>query len=36
MNNYALQTDLAHRRKEMAKGFSLTHLLQFEKLGCCR
>ena len=24
MNNYALQTDLAHRHKEMAKGFSLT------------
>ena len=24
MNNYALQTDLASRRKEMAKGFSLT------------
>jgi hypothetical protein len=24
MNNYALQTDLAHRHKEMAKDFSLT------------
>jgi hypothetical protein len=24
MNNYALQTDPAQRRKEMAKGFSLT------------
>ena len=24
MSNYALQTDLAHRGKEMAKGFSLT------------
>jgi hypothetical protein len=24
MNNYALQTDLSQRRKEMAKGFSLT------------
>ena len=24
MNNFALQTDLAHRRKEMAKDFSLT------------
>ena len=24
MSNYALQTDLVHRRKEMAKGFSLT------------
>jgi hypothetical protein len=24
MNNYAVLTDLAHRRKEMAKGFSLT------------
>ena len=24
MSNYALQTDLVHRGKEMAKGFSLT------------
>jgi hypothetical protein len=24
MNNFALQTDLAHRRKEIAEGFSLT------------